>query len=258
MMDTHETMHLAAEAGKIILENGGETYRVEETITHICQCYGIEEVDSFVTPTGIMMSVTDTEGNSFSLVKRVTKRVVNLEKVRLVNDISRRVQHEKPPVRSVREELKHIKTIGSYSHLTTVAISSTAAGFFCLLYGGSFRDFCVAFFIGCLLNLLTWISDKLQLIGFLTNLTGGAVATFTALFMTHMGIGVNEDKITIGAIMLLVPGLAITNAIRDTIAGDLVSGLSRGLEAFFVAVAISVGAGFAYEFWYVIIGTVQN
>ena len=49
--------------------------------------------------------------------------------------------------------------------------------------------------------------------------------------------------------MLFVPGLAITNAIRDTIAGDLVSGLTRAAEAFFVAISIAVGTGIVLSLW---------
>ena len=49
--------------------------------------------------------------------------------------------------------------------------------------------------------------------------------------------------------MLLVPGLAITNAIRDTVAGDFLSGLSRAAEAFLIAVAIAVGTGAVISIW---------
>jgi uncharacterized membrane protein YjjP (DUF1212 family) len=49
------------------------------------------------------------------------------------------------------------------------------------------------------------------------------------------------DKVIIGSVMPLVPGLPITNAVRDLMAGDLVSGLARGAEAFFSAFAIGAG-----------------
>ena len=44
-MDMNELLHVATFAGKIILESGGETYRVEETIWRICKIYGIEEAE---------------------------------------------------------------------------------------------------------------------------------------------------------------------------------------------------------------------
>ena len=47
-------------------------------------------------------------------------------------------------------------------------------------------------------------------------------------------LGQHLDPIIIGSIMPLVPGVAITNAIRDTIQGDLVAGNSRATEAFLI------------------------
>ncbi|MGL5677140.1 MAG: threonine/serine exporter family protein, partial [Cellulosilyticaceae bacterium] len=53
----------------------------------------------------------------------------------------------------------------------------------------------------------------------------------------------NSEAIVIGCIMSLVPGVAFTNAIRDTIGDELLSGISRGVEALFIAVAIAAGVG---------------
>lgn len=41
----------------------------------------------------------------------------------------------------------------------------------------------------------------------------------------------NLDKVMIGDIMLLIPGIAMTNAIRDIIMGDTVSGTMRLVES---------------------------
>jgi uncharacterized membrane protein YjjP (DUF1212 family) len=56
--------------------------------------------------------------------------------------------------------------------------------------------------------------------------------------------------------MLLVPGLAITNAIRDTMAGDLVAGTARTVEAIFIAAAIATGAGSMLKLWALLVGGV--
>lgn len=44
--------------------------------------------------------------------------------------------------------------------------------------------------------------------------------------------------------MLVVPGIAIVNAIRDIIAGDLVSGNARLTEACMIAAGLSIGTAF--------------
>ncbi|PWJ42984.1 threonine/serine exporter family protein [Sediminitomix flava] len=250
-MEVKRIVKYAAEAGKLILENGGETYRVEDTIRNIGYAYGLKVVDSFVTPTGIMISCSEDGEETYSMIKRVSQRTVNLEVIRRVNALSRRIGEEKPSIDEVKQELENIKNIESYSSTTTFLFSALAAGVFCLLYGGVWQDFLVATLLGGIINLLSKALSWLSLTSFLTNVIGGALCIVFGSVSTYLEIGQNADKISIGGIMLLVPGLAITNAMRDLIAGDLVSGMSRAMEAFFIAIAIAVGAAIAYKLSYI-------
>ena len=54
--EMHRVLELALEAGRILLRNGAEIFRVEETIEHICKRFGVEEVDSFVLSNGIFLT----------------------------------------------------------------------------------------------------------------------------------------------------------------------------------------------------------
>lgn len=249
-MNTNAIMQVAATAGKIILENGGETYRVEETIIRICNAYGLLNCESFVTPTGIMISAVDSSGDISSLVKRITKRTVNLEKISMVNDLSRNIKAKNLTVSFVDEELNRICKLDRYSTRVTLLGGALVAGFFTLLFGGSFRDFLVSFATGIIIKIFSTLLSSIEINEFFINALGGAIASVLALLSVNFGLADNVDKIVIGSIMLLVPGLAITNAIRDTIAGDLVAGLSRGAEAFLIAVAIAVGSGTTLTLWF--------
>jgi uncharacterized membrane protein YjjP (DUF1212 family) len=243
-------MQVAATAGKIILENGGETYRVEETITRICNAYGLLNCESFVTPTGIMISAIDSSGGITSLVKRITKRTVNLEKISMVNDLSRNIKANNLTVSFVDEELNRICKLDRYNTGITLFAGALVAGFFTLLFGGSFRDFLISFATGIIIKVFSTLLSSIEINEFFINTLGGSIASILALLSVNFGLADNVDKIIIGSIMLLVPGLAITNAIRDTIAGDLVAGLSRGAEAFLIAVAIAVGSGTTLTLWF--------
>lgn len=90
---------------------------------------------------------------------------------------------------------------------------------------------------------------------FFTNLVGGFTVSLIALLSTLVVSGLNVDKIIIGSVMILVPGIGIVNALRDTIAGDLISGIIRGAEAFLIAVAIAVGTGVVLKLWIYLGGT---
>jgi uncharacterized membrane protein YjjP (DUF1212 family) len=255
-MYNDEIVHIAAEAGKIMLENGGETYRVEQTIAMICNAYNIKNTESFVTPTVVMISITNAMGETNTVIRRVTSRTVDLEKVAAINNLSRHLYSTPLLMKDLKDEVENIENHKRYgSKVSTVAAGVTTA-FFTLLFGGNLRDFVVSFIAGILIRTLSNFLNKLDVNSFFINVLGGALAATIALVAGSFFIGFNVDKIIIGSIMLLVPGLAITNGIRDTISGDLLSGLSRSLEALMIAGAIAAGTGIVFKIWISIFGGV--
>jgi len=253
-MDINRIMHLAAYAGKIILESGGEIYRVEETIVRICSAYNINNAQPFATPTVIIVSASDQYGQTTSVVMRIKRRSLNLEKISRVNDISRNIKSKGFTLELIENELSKIDSQKAYSTKVNILCAATTTGFFALAFGGNLRDFIVSFFIGCLIRILSKFLDSVETNEFFINIICGALAALIALLSVRLKIGAHADKIIIGSIMLLVPGLAITNAIRDTIAGELLSGITRSMEAFLVAVAIALGTGVAMKLWFLLGG----
>ncbi|MEG2353862.1 MAG: threonine/serine exporter family protein [Clostridium sp.] len=252
----NDIMHLAARMGKMVLENGGETYRVEQTINIVCRAYGFSNSESFVTPTGIMISITGEEHRTKSLIKRINSRTVNLTKISKVNDLSRRVVYETLSVKEVNSLLDVIDGSKIYSDRTINIFTALGSSCFCLLFGGSIQDSIITFFIGLVMSNAAKILGNLDVNSFFINIVGGIIAASLALTCVKFGLAIQEDKIVIGSIMMLLPGIAITNAIRDTISGDLVSGISRTIEALFSALAIAIGTGSVFNIWFSIFGGV--
>lgn len=253
-MNTNKVAHMAVEAGRIILENGGETYRVEDTILRILAAYNLEEADSYVTPTGIMVSVTDSYGNTVSIVKRIRKRTVDLEKISRVNDLSRNIKYKDMTTDNINKELQEIDNLKRYDIITTIVFSALAAAFFTLLFGGNQKDFFSSLIIGAIIKYVATFLSNYSINDFFINILGGIISAFVAIVCTSLNLADNLDKVIIGSIMLLVPGLSITNAIRDTIAGDLVAGITRAIEAILVAAAIAVGTGITLKVWLTLSG----
>ncbi|WP_461612257.1 threonine/serine exporter family protein [Clostridium sp. Marseille-QA1073] len=253
-MYTDNIVHIAADAGKIILENGGETYRVEETISKICEAYNIKTVENFVTPTIIVISIINENSETITVVRRIKYRTVDLKKVSLVNDLSRSVYTKALSMDDIRNELKYIDTLPRYSDEMTTFMSGLSAGFFTLLFGGAIRDFIVSVFIGIVISLIIRLFNKYQVNSFFSNVCGGLLAASVAIVISHFYPSFNVDTIIIGSIMLLVPGLVITNAIRDTLAGDLLSGISRSVEALMIAAGIAIGTTIGFKIWLYILG----
>lgn len=247
-LDIDSIVRVATHAGKIILESGGEIYRVEETIVRICNSFSIEDADAYVTPTGIMVSVSNGNDTK-TLIKRVKSRGNNLQKIHLVNNLSRELFQKEFTVDEFENKLKEIDKLKVYPTKLNIICAGIAAASFAIPFGGNLKDFIAAFFIGIIIKIFVISAEKLSLNTFFINSIGGAIAAFLAIISVQMGIGSNINNIIIGSIMLLVPGLVITNAIRDTISGDLVSGLTRAAEAILIAVSIAVGTGMILNIW---------
>lgn len=249
-MDLNKLLKVATFAGKIMLESGAETYRVEETICRICLSFGVETADSFVTPTGIMVSISDNN-ETLSLIKRVTSRGVDLNKIDLINNLSRSIQNRKDStdLDSFYKSLLKVNEGDRYSTAITLIFSSIAAGAFSYLFGGDIKDLISATLVGLIVKIITSEFEKLSVNEFFINSIGGGISALFAIILFSLGISSHIDKTIIGAIMLLVPGLIITNAIRDTIAGDYLAGITKASEAFLIAISIAVGTGAVLSFW---------
>jgi len=244
-MDNRRLIKLATLAGQIILESGGEIYRVEDTITRILNSYDIKDAESFVTPTGIMVSLTDMEGNVISLIRRVSKSTVDLEKVAMVNSLSRELMIMPLPLNDLDVKLHEISDKEPYSIKFQLLMAAMCGFSFTFLFGGSFIDAIISLFIGISIRLLQLGTRELKLNAIFINIIGGAlVAVLVTFFTKIIPYETNQDIIIIASIMLLVPGVAFTNGIRDTLMGDYLSGVSKGMEAFLIAVGIAIGAGF--------------
>lgn len=257
-MNINKVLSTASFAGQIILESGGETYRVEDTIMRIAKSYGLIDPESYVTPTGIICSASNEKNETISIVKRVKNRSVNLERIDLVNDVSRKLQNEPMDINDLYDELVSISKSRRYPISLDIFCSSFAAAGFSILFGGNMKDFACAFLIGVVIKLLVNFFGSLEINQFFINSICGAVSAFLAIIFSVVIPDTNIDMIIIGSIMLLVPGLSITNAVRDTISGDLVSGLTRAADAFLVAVSIAAGTGIVLSFWSKYLGGVLS
>lgn len=252
-MENNEILNVAGLAGRILLESGAEAYRVEETMVKICEGFGVEEAQSFVTTTGVMMSITHHKVN-YAKISRIQKRGVDLHKIDAINHLSRNIKSEGYSIQEVSEKLQRIDQQPRYSYQVTLFFSALSAFGFALFFKGTLADALCAFVIGLCIKFVAIGMEQNEINDFFNNAISAGVAALLALSFLHMGWADSLDIVIISSIMLLVPGLAITNAIRDTVAGDYLAGVSRAAEAFLTAVAIAVGIASVLSLWMRLMG----
>lgn len=238
-------------SAQIILENGGETYRAEETIKFICKTYDVKEIDAIATPTGFYITVSQDGDNNHTIVKRIRNRTINLQKINDVNNISRQIASHSISLEDALDNLEKIKN-SNVEHKYSLLYTGISSAFFTVLFGGGIFEFIVALFTGILISVISKHFEDLQSYQFFSSIISGAVITLIAILSTTFsGLG-NYNQIIVGSIMPLLPGLAMTNAIRDTIRGDLISGIARATEALLVASSLAAGAGLVFYTAYTI------
>jgi uncharacterized membrane protein YjjP (DUF1212 family) len=240
-MEQGKILDIAIKAGTLLLRFGAETYRVEDTITRICNSYGLT-CEAFVLPTGIIVSVEGKNGIS-SICKRISSRTVDLTRISYLNDLSRKIAREAPEYDEVIKELNRISELKRYSNSTIVACCALTAFVFVTLFGGSFAEALTAFFIGAVLGLLRLVFSKSISFPFIEYFAGGFVAGILSWLINSFAPQINPYIIIIGAVVNMLPGVALTNGIRDLLHGDIVSGLARIGEALMVVAVIAAGTG---------------
>ncbi|UPG65892.1 threonine/serine exporter family protein [Metabacillus endolithicus] len=230
-----------------MLRSGAETYRVEDTMMRIAAAYGIKETHSYVTPTGIIFSVSSKTPTQ---LVRIVDRSTDLQKVAKVNGVSRQISNGEL---SVEEAYTHLKEIELDAHAypiwVQIGAASIASGCFLIMFQGGWTDFLPAVIAGGIgLSSLIYLHRLVEIKFFAEFLASLIIGVISVLFVT-LNIGAELDKIIIGSVMPLVPGLLITNAVRDLMAGHLVSGISKGAEAFLTAFAIGAGVAVVFSFY---------
>ncbi|HEU4963412.1 MAG TPA: threonine/serine exporter family protein [Bacilli bacterium] len=244
----NQALEFCLRAGEVMLINGAETSRIEETVSRFGRAFGLEDIHSFVIPTGIFISLYHGEYEKTGMVRVKKAPSINLNIVHRVNDLSRRFERGVISMEDVEAELHHIETSRHeyrlrYQHIA----SAVAAGAFTVLFGGGLDEFLLGAVCGLLSNAVTeWIGESMP--RFLRTFFAALIGVLVAVVGVNFGWASQLEAAIIGAVIPLVPGVAITNSVRDLMAGELLSGISRGSEALLTAFAIAVAVALVLSF----------
>lgn len=239
-------MDTAMLAGEIMLSSGAETYRVEDTMRRILRTSNTERQEVVVMMTGIIAVIIRDDMKDISGARRVNSRATNLNKIVRANEISRKYCDHKISLEEAHKELKRIEQnqYQQYSLLKNkVSMGCVVVGF-TVMFGGTVYDVLAACVVGFILALVSGLCEKIEFVDLLVDPVSSFSITAAAILLKiYMPVKIDMDILIISAIMPLVPGVAITNAVRDTFKGDYITGGGRMLEAFLKASLIAFGVG---------------
>ena len=223
-MDADKLLNLVVSLGCRLAESGAEIYRVEESVYRLLRAYGGADAQVFAIPSCLIVSLMAEDGRPLTRMRRIGAHGTDIELLEACNALSRKLCQTVPPLEEAQRMVDRLPDTCRRHRPGVVLLGYAAApACFCPLFGGGLWDAISAFFCGlavgvCLLFGNRWLGSN----GFLRTLVCSGVASLLSL--------------------LLVPGVALTNAMRELVAGDTYSGLSRTAEAILIAMGIALGS----------------
>lgn len=236
-------LETAMEAGQILLSNGAEIFRVEETMDRICHHFGVDDKDFFVLSNGIFTTGGQGTDGQYARVRHIPVRGTRLDMVVAVNQLSREIEEGRYTLEEVRQRLQEIQNMPGKTKVMQVIASGIGSACFCYLFGGSLLDGVASFLAGFLLYIFVLRIGAPHMSKIISNICGGGLVTLVCILCYRLGVGENLNHMVIGAIIPLVPGVNFTNGIRDIADGDYISGTVQLLDAILVFLCIAIGVG---------------
>lgn len=240
-MKTEELLSVSLDIGEKMLISGAEISRVEDSLQRILTAYNIQRADVFTITSSIVATVTDSEGHTITQTRRIHKYNTDLEKLDALNALSRKICASAPPISEIRDTLNETEKKHRYDLGIQCLAYALIAGAFSVFFGGTWKDGIIAVCLGALLKLLTHAIDRTKINMVFANAVASFSMCIAAFLCASVFRGLQPDKIIIGNTMLLIPGIAMTNSIRDIISGDSMAGILRFCEALVIAIAIAAG-----------------
>ena len=229
------------EMGDLLLDSGAEISRVEDTLNRMGRSYGSERTNVFVIPSLISISISFPGNDAITETRRIRSNgSTDFYRLEKLNSLSRECSANPVPLDELQQRLAKVAS-GRKPFFMVLAGSILGAGGFAVFFGGNLWDGLAAAMFGAVICLLQRSISRTQLNTTAANLLVSMLIGLGVGLVTSLIPTLHMDMILIGDIMLLIPGLTMTNAIRNTLVGNTISGVVRLAETLIWAGSLAGG-----------------
>lgn len=244
---SQKVLDLVMLAGEILLHNGAEIFRVQETMEHIARAYQINGLQVFTLSNGIFVTIHEDGFERSTEVKHIPLAFLHIGRITAVNQLSREITLGKYTIDEAFEQLHQIKELPAFPKPLQTMAASIGSACFCYMYGGSISDSLVAAVAGIILYLFRLLKGSQKISKVLKTILESMIVSCVTMILFSLSFGNSVDKIIIGSIIPLLPGVALTTAIRDYFNGDYLSGTIHLTDAILIAFCIAIGVGTTFQ-----------
>lgn len=237
-----KTLSAILDVAVSLAESGAEISRIEESIIRMCSAYNFGRIDAYATTSHILVSAETKDGDVKMLQRRVFGNSINIEKMHRLNSLVRHISANAPSVNEIKQKTTEINATKKNSAYVLPLFYAIIAVAFAFFFGcRNLNEAVVAFIVGNVIGVLEVLFGKIQINKILMRFVCSLFASFLVRFFISVGFISSPDYVIIGNIMSLIPGIGITNALRDLLSGDIITGILRSIEALLLTVAIALG-----------------
>lgn len=231
----------AMDIGQQMLISGAEVNRVEESVRRMCSAFGYVRTDVFIITSCMIASVYTDDGRYYTQTRRIINHNTDFECLHRLNDLSREICQNSFTVEEIQAKLDKSVNSPKYPLWLEGVFYAVIAGAFTLFFGGGLIEMLVSIFAGTLVRIAILFTDKTVSSKIFSKFISSVIVTAIAFAVLKIGWISDVDKVIIGNIMTLIPGVGLTNSLRDLFIGDSIAGLLRAIEAVLIALAIVAG-----------------
>ena len=227
--------------GEAMYQSGGEISRIENSLHRLGKAYGAQHVSVYAITSSILITVEFNDDYSVTQNRRITRRgAIDCTKMENLNQLCRDCAADPIAVAELKERVLAIlqEKPGELQRYIGQLIAATM---FTLFFGGDFKDALVAgiaVLVICAMQKWVWSICSSEL--FFNVACSFVTGTFVSL-INRIVPGLHVNQILIGDIMVLIPGVAITNSIRYILSGDIISSFEKLMDSLMQAFGIAAG-----------------
>ena len=244
-----ERLDLVLDIAEQMVMSGAEVARTEYSIRRICKSFGAVRAEALSITTSLIVTVYYGEYGSVTQTRRVDKFAYNMDRLEKMNALSREICDNKLSVKEGRGRFKELMNEKYYSFYHQILFFMLIAFTFTLFFGGSVKDALTSSAIAVLFKYIDEFAKKIEINKFIPIVASSLIGGFLAIVAVRMGIADSVSMVSIGDVMLLIPGIMLTNSLRDMFGGDTITGGIRFIEATLIAVMIALGFSSASRFY---------
>ena len=241
--DWDKLLQSILDVGEEMIVCGAEVNRVEDSIERMCASYGApyDRINVFIITSNIQVTLETPDGGILTQIRRLIRHGTNFDKLDYLNDLSRYICANQPDYDEIQRRLKKVMSRPEPRKALKLFGAVIIAASFTVFFGGNWMDSIAAGLVGLVIVLMELYFSSHEPNQIIYHFIVSFVSGVAALLLHRAGVGEHVDKVMIGGIMLLIPGIAMTNSVRDMLIGDIMSGWLRLLNAVLIAGAIACG-----------------